>query len=84
MMNFKLGADIVKDNKIEAVHDDDLIQLLKSLNIYSDVVNGKCKCLFCKSTITIDNIDAIVPHKGKVCFTCDKDSCHERLILGGK
>lgn len=80
MKNKKIGADIVKDNKMKAVHDKDLIQLLKSLNVYEDVIEGKYKCLFCNQVITIDNIDSIVPYEGSVQFTCDKPPCHMKLI----
>ena len=80
---FNERVSIMKENKVQAVHDDDLIQLLQSLNIYEDVINEKCKCLFCDGLITIDNIDSIVPYNNKVCFTCDKDECHKKLITGG-
>lgn len=79
-----LGADIVKNNKMKMVHDKELKQLLQSLEVYDDVVNGQCECLFCHAKITLDNIDAIVPHEGQVCFTCDKKSCHSKLIGWGE
>lgn len=80
---FNKGVSIMKENKVKAVHDDDLVQLLQSLNVYEDVINKKCKCLFCKELITLDNIDSIVPYDNEVCFTCDKDECHKKLISGG-
>lgn len=78
--NKLLGVNIVKNNTIKVVHDDDLEQLLKSLNIYDDVKNGKCRCVYCNSVITLDNIDAILPFEGKVRFTCDNKECHLKLI----
>lgn len=75
-----LGADIVKNNEMKAVHDDDLGNLLKSLNMYDLVEGGKKKCLFCGGTITFDNIDSIVPHEGMVEFTCNSQECHTKLI----
>ena len=65
---------------MRAVHDDDLESLLKSLNVYNDVVTGKFKCLFCQNKITIENIDAIVPYNNSVQFTCDNPECHLKLI----
>lgn len=41
---FNKGVSIMKENKVKAVHDDDLVQLLQSLNVYEDVINKKCKC----------------------------------------
>jgi len=75
-----IGAKIVQDNKMKAVHDKDLESLLKSLHVYEAVVNGKYKCLFCDKKITLDNIDSIVPYKESIQFTCDKSECHQKLL----
>ena len=70
----------MKNKEMRAVHDDDLESLLKSLNVYNDVVAGKFKCLFCQNKITIENIDAIVPYNNSIQFTCDNPECHLKLI----
>lgn len=70
----------MKNNKMKAVHDKDLENLLRSLNVYEDVIKGKYKCLFCNAVITFDNIDSIVPHDESVQFTCDKLECHQKLL----
>ena len=70
----------MKNKEMRAVHDDDLESLLKSLNVYNDVVTGKFKCLFCQNKITIENIDAIVPYNNSVQFTCYNPECHLKLI----
>ena len=75
-----LGADIVKNNEMKAVHDDDLENLLRTLNVYDLVKDGKKKCLFCDEIITFDNIDSIVPYDGTVEFTCHNKECHTKLI----
>lgn len=80
----KIGANVVKDNQMKVVHDDDLCNLLRSLNVYEDVINQKYKCLFCGNTITIDNINSIVPHEQAVQFTCDAPKCHLKLLGWGK
>lgn len=79
MINY-IGAKIVQENKMKAVHDKDLENLLKSLNVYESVVNGGYKCLFCDGDITLDNIDSIVPYEESIRFTCDKPTCHQRLL----
>ena len=76
----RLKAKIVKDSKLNVVHDDDLETLLKSLKVYDDVISGKKKCLFCESVITMENIDSIVPQNKEVQFTCDNIECHSKLI----
>ena len=45
----------MKNNRLQAVHDDDLSNLLMSLGVYESVQNGKCSCLFCQKVITFDN-----------------------------
>lgn len=77
---FKNGAQIMKNNQMKAVHDNDLNNLLKSLNVYDDVCSGKFECIFCHKKITIENIDAIVPYDNSVQFTCDDPECHSKLI----
>lgn len=76
----RIEANIMKDNQMKAVHDDDLVKLLKSLNVYENVIAGKYECLLCKRSITLDNIDSIVPFEQTVQFTCDDPSCHLKLI----
>ncbi|WP_289747786.1 hypothetical protein [Thomasclavelia cocleata] len=79
MINY-IGAKIVRENKMKAVHDKDLENLLKSLHVYESVVNGEYKCLFCNEKITLDNIDSIVPYEESIQFTCDKLMCHQKLL----
>lgn len=79
-MTERIKARIMKDNQMKAVHDDDLKELLISLNVYTDVINHKYKCLFCERDITFDNIDSIVPHNSTIQFTCDNPNCHLHLI----
>lgn len=76
----QLGAKIMNNNKMKAVHDKDLEKLLKSLNVYDDVVNRKCTCLFCRNIITLENIDSIVPYEQTIQFTCDNTDCHTKLL----
>lgn len=79
-MKIRIGANIMKNDEIQAVHDNDLKNLLKSLNVYEDVINNNYHCLFCDSIITLDNIDSIVPYDGEVQFTCDRSECHLKLL----
>ena len=70
-MKIRIGANIMKNDEIQAVHDNDLKNLLKSLNVYEDVINNNYHCLFC---------DSIVPYDGEVQFTCDRSECHLKLL----
>ena len=75
----------MKDNELLAVHDDDLVALLKSLKRYDDIIAGNCKCIFCKKQIDISNLGAIVPVESIVEFSCSDDKCLCDLVkLGGE
>ena len=57
--------------KLNAVHDDDLIALLKSLNLLEKIKKGEVKCKFTKEIITLDNLHSIFPEEGSIKVVCD-------------
>lgn len=57
--------------KLNAVHDDDLIALLKSLNLLEKIKKGEVKCKFTKEIITLDNLHSIFPEEGTIKVVCD-------------
>lgn len=73
-------VSIMKDNSIKAVYDSDLEALLKKLNVYDDVTAKKCHCIYCGTTITVDNIDGIVPNDNEVVFSCNTPACRAKLL----
>lgn len=74
---------VMKNNRLQAVHDDDLSNLLMSLGVYENVQNGKCSCLFCQKVITFDNLGAIVPISGEISFVCDSAMCLNSMTEAG-
>lgn len=76
------GYSLMKDSQLKAVHDDDLVTLLKTLGSYDGVSSGQCHCYFCKNTITLDNIGSIFPLNGEVQFSCDSPVCLTELVRG--
>ncbi len=79
-MEKEWSARIMKNSTMKMVHDDDLENLLKSLDVYNGVISGEFHCLYCGKTITIDNLSSIVPFEQRVEFTCDANDCQEKLI----
>lgn len=57
--------------KLNAVHDNDLITLLKSLNLLDKIKKGEVKCKFTKEIITLDNLHSIFPEEGTIKVVCD-------------
>lgn len=76
----RLKVSLVKNSTMKMVHDDDLESLLKSLGVYNEVLDEKFKCLFCGNTITMENIETIIPYEGSIQFTCDSEQCHKNTI----
>ena len=60
--------------KIKAVHDNDLVGVLKKLGVYEGIVNKMYSCIICGKKITLDNLGAIV-RLDSVKFVCDDPTC---------
>ena len=73
----------VRSGEIKAVHYDDLVEFLKSLEEYERVVSGEVNCFFCGGTITLDNIQSVFPLNGTVQYCCNNQLCYSNLIEGG-
>lgn len=69
------------NDKIKAVHDDDLSDLLISLDVYSDFDAGTCACSYCGAQMNFSNLIGIFPHDNEIGFCCDKIDC--RLMMMG-
>jgi hypothetical protein len=67
-------------DSLKAVHDDDLDELLKSLNVYNHFVHEKLKCAFCGDIITYENLHSIFPDSGSVKLCCNKPQCVNSLL----
>ncbi|RLG83078.1 MAG: hypothetical protein DRO40_05880 [Thermoprotei archaeon] len=61
---------------IKAIHDTDLVKILKRLGLYEGVVEGNCKCFVCGRRITLDNIGGLFKSRdGKINFVCNNMKC---------
>lgn len=60
---------------ISAVHDDDLVDFLKGLGVFSAVERGDAKCKFSGDPVNLDNLGAVFPESGDVKFVCDRPAC---------
>lgn len=66
--------------KIYAVHDRDLEDFLKDLNLLDKVVQGEIKCTECGCTITLEKIGFISMLKGENKLCCDDLNCCYQLM----
>lgn len=68
-------------DKLFAVHDDKLKDLLINFNLYDKLINSKIQCFFCQETLNWDNINAIFPKGGDIKITCDSPNCLAKLNI---
>ena len=60
---------------VTAIYEDEVITLLKKINLYDDVVNRKTKCIICGKTITFENIGGFIGVNGKIYLVCNEPKC---------
>lgn len=65
---------------VDAVYDDDLLELLENLGLKNKFLNGKLTCAFCNSIITWDNLHSIFPDSGAIKQCCTNPECVNILI----
>ena len=65
---------------IKAVHDDDLLSLLESLNLLNKFNAGKLTCAFCGDIINYNNLHSLLPDSGTIKLVCSKPSCVSLLM----
>ena len=70
----------MKEFDIDAVFESDLEKLLKQLDIYNDVIQGKVFCDKCSCQITLKNIHSIFPNNNEIKFCCTQKDCVEKLV----
>lgn len=68
-----------KKTKIKAVHDSDLLEVLKSLGVLEDIENNKATCIFCRDLVSLETIEAIFQKEGRIKFICSKPECISKL-----
>jgi hypothetical protein len=65
--------------RVDAVHDVDLQNLLKSLGLADDLADGELSCEFCQTSIHLDAVGAIFPRRQTISVVCDSAGCMARL-----
>lgn len=74
---------LMKDKELQAVHDDDLQELLCSLGVYDAILEGNYRCIYCKKTITLENLGAIIPVNNEILFACNNSICIQKMSEEG-
>ena len=67
---------------IRAIHDTDLVKVLKKLGLYEGVVEGRYRCFVCGRRITLENIGGLFKSRdGKINLVCNDMKC---LMIAAK
>ena len=64
---------------IQAIHDDELDEFLKSLGLLSDFNARRLRCWFCDDVIDSSNLETIFPVSGTIKLACCKPTCVKDL-----
>ena len=64
---------------LNVVHDNDLIDLLKKLNLFEKIQKGELRCKFTDTVITIQNLHSIFPESGSIKLVCDSPQAIKKL-----
>lgn len=67
--------------EISAVHDEDVEELLNSLDLLHQFNEGLIVCKFCGEKITYTNFQCIYPKDNEIIFCCDKIKCFEQAMM---
>jgi len=69
-----------KHFEISAVHEENLLELIKGLDLLKDLEAGIIRCKFCGKKITPQNLQSLYPENNEVIFVCDNIECFEQAL----
>jgi len=58
-----------------AVDERDLVDVLKRLGLYHDVVEGRGRCYFCGVPVGLENLGGVFRYEGKAYLVCNSVRC---------
>jgi len=62
--------------KIRAVHDSDLLMVLRRLGLYEDIAKGRFRCFVCGRQINLENLGGMFKSRdGGIHFVCNNAKC---------
>lgn len=63
--------DMANKYILNAIHDNELTELIENLRLTEKLKNGLLKCKFTGTTITFNNLYSIFPESGDIKLVCD-------------
>jgi len=61
---------------IRAIHDSDLLRVLKRLGLYEGIAEGRYRCFVCGRRIDFENLGGLFKSRdGEIHFVCNNAKC---------
>ena len=68
-------------HKILAVHDANLDEFLRSLELYDALENGELRCNICECQVTRENLGCVYPLGDEIKVCCDRLDCLRHIAV---
>lgn len=62
-------------NVIKAIHDVDLVRVLRRLGLYDALTRGELVCSICGRKLTLDSLGGVYKEGKSVKLVCDRIEC---------
>lgn len=66
--------------EMDAVHADDLQNLLLKVGLLDSLNSGKLRCKFCQNSVTEDDIYSVIKDSGQYKVVCERADCVSQLM----
>jgi len=75
-VTFSSGVSMRNRVMITAIHDSDLLKVLKRLGLYEGVAEGRFRCFVCGRRIDLENLGGLFKSRdGEIHFVCNNVKC---------
>ena len=65
---------------MDAVHVDDLENLLNKVGLLDKLNSGQLKCKFCRNIVSEDDIYSVIKDSGQHKVVCERANCVSQLM----
>jgi len=61
--------------RVAAVFEGDVVDVLKGLGLYEQLVEGKLRCFICDEVVSLSTLGGLLKVGGRVRVVCNKPRC---------
>lgn len=67
--------------QMNAIFDDDLLEVLDDIGRRGKFERGEEKCKFCRQVVSLSNLSSLFQQSGDIKFVCDSPECLSGLHM---